>query len=216
VAERKEYERFLRERGLTRSFRDYQSLKGKRRFITEMTFSNYDGHSRREKVILVRNDYGVQFRSFDTLKVLGRTREKSFSKALYRLDEHKVERITVRGKDIEIKRPKLRLKNQVTYGSYNKSLARMRNRTYSNVPVVKIGHVVAKIKALKSGRWVFQEAHSSGGYVLRDKQEVRKALDEAIGNCFAALEFTPDAWELVDWWFGSIRDDYGVKAHHVR
>lgn len=216
MVERKEYERFLRERGLTRSFHSYQGLKGKKKTSVELTFNNYDGYSRREKVLLVRTKYGVQFRKFDTLQVIGRTREKNFSSALKKLDEYKVERISVRGKDIEIKRQKLKLKNVISYGSYNKTLSRLRTRTYSNSPPAKVGHVVAKIRAMKDGKWMVQEAHSSGGYMLRSKKDVRKALDEAIGNCFAALEFTPDAWELIDWWFGSIRDSYSTVSRNVR
>lgn len=210
----KEYRAFLKERGLTRSFSTYQSIKGKRKEKIELSFSNFDGTSRREQAVLVRDKKGTQIREFRTLRLIGRSKSKDYNVVKKDLNEKKTKRITVRGKDFELKESKIKLKNTVAYSSYNENLNRTRINERGSSPPRKMGHVIAKIKAKKgSGNWKTQEAHSSGGYNLKDKKQVNQALDEAIGNCFAALEFTPDQWELIDWWYGSYYDVQGSGAN---
>lgn len=212
----KEYRAFLKERGLTRSFTIYQNLKGKRKFNIELSLSNFDGISRREKALLTREKDGVRIRDFITLQIIGSSKSKNFSTVIKELNEKKTVRLSIKGKDFEMKEPKIKIKNIIAYSSYNQALNRTRIHEYSKIPSRKMGHVVVKIRAKKGMRkWLYQKAHSSGGFNLRDSKQVKQAISEAVGNCFAALEFTPDTWELLDWWYGSYYDVKGSGGANV-
>jgi len=131
----KDFNKFLRQRDLTRSFNKWKKIKSSKKKVIPVVFDNYDGTQRRGKIYVVRQGNRTLFKDFNTLENLGSSRKK-VNLALKQLFGKKKENKSffVKGWNVEYQEKKnsIKLKNKhITY-SYNESLNRLRSVTRTN------------------------------------------------------------------------------------
>ena len=225
--EKKEAElrRFLRERGLTRSYSEYRKLP-RRRVSTEITVDDFERGSRRQRLIITREKGYTRIRDFSTLKVIGRSRQpindviKSFDKTK---KEKRSFNLKVNGRDWSIRNERkikaVHLKNESKITSFNKVLGRLTEITMTNDPrkysTVR-GHrvktegfaVVDAVYVSASGQIARVQSRSKGGFHIGTKRGQDDAVADALHNGSVMVKFSPVDVVVKDFWFEVFKYKY--------
>jgi len=212
-SEERQLKQFLRERNLSRAYTTYKNISHKRKFTVEHVFSNYEGTSRRDKIIVLREKGVVKVYDFNTMHVIGR-RKGSINDAMKSLGiraktgdsfTHKKWRVLS-----EVRHEQFQLKNVHVEKSYNKILNRTRTILMTNERVNKFGFAVIDATYISAdGTKKRVQARSHGGFNLAKKAERHKAVEDALQNGSAVAEFSPAEVIVNDYWFEVWTDKYG-------
>ncbi len=215
TVEAKDLKKFLKERGLTRSFKTFKRIKKKRGLQRELVFSNYDGTVSRKRILIIREKNRTVVRDFATLRPLATSRKKDLKEVWKSISTDGVDKrafsVKTKAGKWEVKNTKkvfgIKLSNERKMVSYNKTLNRLRTITMTNSPGKKFGFaVVDAIYFSADGKKKRVQARSSGGFDLR--REKSKALNDALRNGAAIAEFSPVDVEVVDYWFEVWKDEF--------
>ena len=195
MAKRTNIAQFLRERNLTRSFNKWKSIKPKKKRIIEVSYSNYDGTSRRGKVYVFRQNNKTIFRDYNTLNIVGRSKQK-IQKAIQSAFTKTISKkaFDVRGWNVTHadKETKIKLKNISKQQSYNSALQRLRTVERRNTTKRKTqGMVVTDLTFISKGGVRKRIQIRSRMAFLNTKQTKDKLIAENIGNGSGLAGFSP-------------------------
>ena len=195
MAKRPGIAQFLRERNLTRSFNKWKSIKSKKKRIVEVSYSNYDGTSRRGKVYVFRQNNKTIFRDYNTLNIVGRSKQK-IQKAIQAAFTKTISKkpFDVRGWNVTHadKETKIKLKNISKQQSYNSALQRLRTVERRNTTKRKTqGMIVTDLTFISKGGVRKRIQIRSRMAFLNTKQTKDKLIAENIGNGSGLAGFSP-------------------------
>ena len=199
--------RFLRERGLSRSFKIYSRLADKRKYTAETNLPNYDQTYRRQKVYLVSRKGRTYIYDFNTLKILGSSRlsiRKTYKKINQRYIQEKTYNIGSIKTNLKRDIYGFHLKDRIESRSYNPLTQKTRHSVITNRSIrKKVGFVVvdATFKGGKGVKSIRLIRRSYGGLVLNEKSEVNKGIESAIKNALHDVPFSPEEIIINDYWF---------------
>ena len=186
---------FLRERNLTRSFNKCKSIKAKKKRIIEVSYSNYDGTSRRGRVYVFRQNNKTVFRDFNTLNIVGRSKKKLGQAIKAAFTRTRIQKsIEVRGWNVthQNKEPELKLKNVSKQQSYNAALQRLRTVERRNTTKRKTqGMIVTDLTYVSKGGGRKRIQIRSKMAFLNNKNTRDKLIAENISNGSGLAGFSP-------------------------
>lgn len=218
--------RFLRERGLAKTFRRFRRYrKTPKRFI-EVAQTLEDGSVERRRLVLQKEMGRTVVRDFLTLdrlasseKTIPKTVEKlrkrvKFSRDV-KIDYVKLKTDKITGKitrervrreydvKIDMQMSKLKLKIERKKQSYNPQTQVLRTKVITNRPKrTKVGSIVVDATIIKGDQQRRVQSRSRHGFNLSGSEDRERALQDAIDNAPAVADIgTPDAVVVHHFWF---------------